>query len=177
MEGLLSLFDAPFPHKEYKEDPRQLGFNVGRQIIGLYIIEMLLKYALDDLDIAHGTHHNLHHLFRSLPRQRRRAAERKYTELLNSSTESTWDVAKSVDSFLEYLGKSAITDTRYFWEPNRTHIAEHASILIMPNDIRTLIYSLFIELHNYPSKPIKKRYDTKFSSLEESFKHEQHLTQ
>ena len=41
MEGLLTHFDAPFPHKH--DDPRRLGFDVGRQIIGLYIIEMLLK--------------------------------------------------------------------------------------------------------------------------------------
>ncbi len=91
--------------------------------------------------------------------------------------EWTWDVAKSVDPFLEYLGQNAITDTRYFWEPNRTHIVEDASILIMPNSIRNLLYALFIVLHNYPSKPIVKRYDTQFRSLEESLIRDQHNAQ
>ena len=41
----MDYFNAPFPHGP--EDPRELGFEVGRQIIGLYLIELLLKYALD----------------------------------------------------------------------------------------------------------------------------------
>ena len=166
LEGLLALLEAPFPHE--RDDPRRLGFQVGRQIVGLYIIEMLLKYALDGSGVAHGAHHNLHDLFRKLSRQRRRAVERKYVEILNSNTEWTWDVAKSVDSFLLYLGKNAITDTRYFWEPDRSHLVEHASILVMPDTIRSMLYALFIELHNYPSKPIVKRYDTRFESLAKS---------
>ena len=174
LEGLLDLFNAPFPHK--KDDPRRLGFSVGQQILGLYIIEMLLKYASDDTGVKHGQHHNLHELFRNLPRQKRRAVERKYTEILNSNTQWTWDVAKSADSFLWYLGKNAITDTRYFWEQDRTHIADHASILIMPDKIRNLVYALFITLHNYPSKPIRKRYNTTFESLADSLKRDKSET-
>ena len=146
-----------------------LGFDVGRQIVALYVMEMLLKYALDDVGVPHGQHHNLLALFRALPRQRRRAVERKYKEILNSHVEWTWDVAKTVESFLEYLGTNAITDTRYFWEPDRTHVGEHASILITPNTIRSLMYALFIELHHYPSKPLQKRFDTTFQSLADSF--------
>ncbi len=174
MEGLLTLFEAPFPHK--RDDPRRLGFQVGRQILGLYIVEMLLKYALDSSGVTHGTHHNLYDLFRKLSRQRRRAVERKYEQILNSNTEWTWDVAKSADSFLQYLGENAITDTRYFWEPSRNHLAEHASILIMPDTIGSLLYALFIVLHNYPSKPIVKRYDTRFESLEDSLERDMQRT-
>ena len=171
MEGLLTLFDAPFPHDV--DDPRKMGFGVGKQIVGLYVIEMLLKYALDDSGNSHGQHHNLHELFRNLSRPRRRAVERKYTEILNSEADWAWDVAETADSLLRYLGNNAITDTRYFWEPYRNHVGEHASILFAPRMLRPLIYTLFIVLHKYPSKPIVKRYDTTFRSLAQSFKQDQ----
>ena len=171
MEGLLDFFNAPFPHKP--NDPRELGFKVGRQIIGLYIVEMLLKYALDTSGVTHGLHHDLHQLFMQLSSQRRLAVERKYKQILNSRTKQTWDVVKSVDSFLRYLERDPFTDTRYFWEPNRNHVADHASIIIMPQDIHSLIYALFIVLHKYPSQPIEKRYDTKFISLKESLERDQ----
>ena len=171
MEGLLNLFNAPFPHKPH--DPRELGFKIGRQIIGLYIVEMLLKYALDTHGTGHGENHDLPELFRNLPRKRRLAVEKKYRQILNSRTEWTWDVARSVDSLLRYLGKNAITDTRYFWEPGRNHVAEHASILIMPETIHSLIYALFIVLHDYPSQPIVKRYETTFRSLKDSLEQDQ----
>ena len=175
MEGLLTLFEAPFPHD--RNDPRKLGFGVGQQITGLYIVEMLLKYALDNSGVSHGKHHNLHDLFIKLSRPHRRRVERKYTEILNSDTNWTWDVAKTADSLLRYLGESAITDTRYFWEPDRTHVGESASILFSPRMIHPLIYALFIELHNYPSKPIVKRYDTTFQSLAESYKQDEQRVQ
>ena len=171
MEGLLTHFEATFPHGS--GDPREAGFKVGQQIVGLYIIEMLLKYALNDYGVSHGKHHDLHELFRNLARPRRRAVQRKYTEILNSEVDWTWDVAETVDSLLVYLGENAITDTRYFWEPNRNHVGEHASILFAPGMLRPLIYALFVVLHGYPSKPIVKRYDTTFQSLAESFEEDQ----
>ena len=171
MEGLLTLFHAPFPHKD--DDPRKMGFNVGQQIVALYIIEMLLKYALDDYDHSHGQGHNLWQMFRKLPRPRRREVERKYTEILHSEFSRAWDIARSAESLLHYLGENAITDTRYFWEPGRNHVGEHASILLAPGMLRPLMYALFTVLHNYPSEPIVKRYDTAFDSLEESFRRDQ----
>ena len=35
------------------------------------------------------------------------------------------------------------------------------------------MFALFIVLHNYPSKPMVKRYDTVFDSLAESFQKDQ----
>ena len=102
MEGVLAHFETKFPYAA--DDPRRLGFGVGQQIVGLYIVEMLLKYALDNAGVPHGHHHNLHQLFKNLSRQRRRAVQRKYTELLNSEFEWAWDVAETADSLLQYLG-------------------------------------------------------------------------
>lgn len=171
MEGLLAHFEAKFPYDT--NDPRKMGFFVGQQITGLYIIEMLLKYAMDNAGVPHGQHHNLQELFRNLSRPRRRAVERKYTEILNSEVESEWDIAKTAESLLQYLGENAITDTRYFWEPDRNHVGKHASILFAPSMLRPLVYALFIVLHNYPSKPVVKRYDTTFRSLAESFEQDE----
>ena len=70
LEGLLTKFNAPFPYDD-SDDPRRFGFSVGQQIVGLYLAEMLLKYALDHSGASHGQHHNLHELFRNLSRQRR----------------------------------------------------------------------------------------------------------
>ena len=170
LEGMLSLFDAPFPHK--KGDPRLMGFNVAKQVLGLYIIELLFKYALDDCGKGHGHGHDLHTLFETLPQEKRLAVEQKYIEILESQMSSAWDVERSVDAFLQYLGKNPITDTRYFWEEGRSHLVEHASILMMPDGIRRLLFALFIVLHNYPTKPIIKRYDTTFRSLKESLEND-----
>ena len=175
MEGLLTLFEAQFPYGS--DDPRRMGFGLGQQLVGLYVAEMLLKYALDSTGRQHGSHHNLHELFRNLPRQKRRSVERKYRELLQSEFEWAWDIAETAESLLSYLGAKAITDTRYFWEPGRQHLAEHASILFSPRMLRPLIYALFITLHGYPSQPIVKRYNTTFNSLEDSLTEDQARTE
>ena len=159
LRGILTKFNAPFPHDD-ADDPRRLGFSVGQQIVGLYLAEMLLKCALDHSGVSYDPHHNLHRLFIDLSESHRGEVERKYTEILNSATDWTWDVAETVDSLLCYLGQDAITDTRYLWESSRSHVREHVSILVAPRMIDPLIHALFIVLHNYPSTPIKKKHDT-----------------
>ena len=152
-------------------DPRRMGYAVGKQIVGLYATEILLQYALDKANKTYKHDHNLFSLFMKLSRQQRRSVERKYKKLLNSNTKHTWDVFMTVEEFLKYFGNNAITATRYFWQPNRgSYLAEHASILFSPQNLYNLIYALFIELHNYPRKPISKRYDTTYESLEDSLK-------
>ena len=141
LEGLLDHYEAPFPHDP--GDPRTMGFNVGRQIVGLYIIEMLLKYALDDAGTSHGKRHNLYQLFKNLHRQRRRAVERKYTQLLNNEFDSAWDVARTADSLLQYLGENPITDTRYFWEPGRHLVGHHGHSLLLGTGSRTFGWARF----------------------------------
>ena len=169
LEGVLDFFNAPFPHDP--RDPRAIGFSVGRQVIALYLVEMLLKYALDSYGVPHGKKHDLHQLFMNLPRPTRRAVERRYAQLLRSAIPRTWDVCRTVESFLDYLGDNPITDTRYFWENDRECGDHRGSVLIMQHTIlRQLVYAIFIELHNYPTKSIVDRYETEFESLDESFR-------
>ena len=80
LEGLLNYFIARCPHNQ--DDPRRLGFEIGRRITGLYLIEMILKYAIDDLGRSFGSFsstHNLHSLFKKLPRPRLSRAQRNCT--------------------------------------------------------------------------------------------------
>ena len=164
LEGLLEYLKMPFPHEA--GDPRILGFQVGQRIVGLYLIEMLLKYALDDQGNQFGRNHNLYSLFKGLPRRLRRAVEKKYKDFLGNHVSMTWDFAESVESLLQFSGDNPLTDTRYFWEQGNNTIMPLAPHTLVP-----LIYALFIELHNYPQgDPVKKRYETEFLSLEQSLR-------
>lgn len=165
LEGVLDYFNTPFPHAD-PDDPRQVGFNVGRQVIGLYLAELLLKYALDDDGVWHRRNHNLYELFRQLARPRRRRVEEKYTEILTSRRRHAWDHERTVDELLKYLGDDPMTDSRYFWE--RPHTGE-ISILIAVETVYALVYALFIALHRYPERgPKPKPIGTVFQSFEES---------
>ena len=169
LEGVLDYFNATFPHGN--RDPRELGFGVGRQIIGLYLIELLLKYALDDAKQPYDRIRNFQDLFRALPKQSRCDVEEKYRQLLRDGVSETWDFAGSVESFFEYLGDDPFNDSRYFWE--RGH-PDGMSIVFLANGLRLLIYALFIPLHGYPEgEPLKKRYDTKFISFEDSLENQE----
>ena len=164
MEGLLVHFNVPFPHES--RDPRSLGFQIGQRIVGLYLVEMLLKYALDDLGTEFGHHHNLYGPFELLPRARRRSTERMYHRILGNRVRSTWDYAMTAKSLLHHLGSNPITECRYFWEQQAPVI--HLS----PGPLMPLIYALFIELHGYPySGHMSKRYDTSFLRFEEYERH------
>ena len=173
MAGVLDYFNAPVEH-----DPRQaLGVGVGRQIIGLYIAELLLKHALENTGENPGRKHDLHDLFMKLTSQQQCAVEQKYTELLNTEKDVAWDVAKTVDSLLRYLGKHAITDTRYILEPGLHHAVKGASIVVDPGMLRPLIYALFNVLHEYPMETMVKRYDTTFKPLTEFIKQDMERAQ
>ena len=82
LEGLLEYFNVKCPHDT--DDPRYASFQLGQRVIGLYLAEMLLKYAVDDLKRPFGNIHDLEKLFNKLPRPRRRAVERKYQAILGN---------------------------------------------------------------------------------------------
>ena len=161
LEGLLNYFNVPFPHGN--DDPRKTGFDVGRRITGLYLIEMILKYAIDDLDRDFGRGHNLYSLFKKLPRPRQRSVEKRHHKLMRATTELAFDHERKVASHLEYLGDDPITDTRYFW------LDRKRDVLLSARPLVTVIYAMFIELHGYPeSGSIAKRFDTQFIPFEEA---------
>ena len=165
-EGLLDYFDAEIDMGPNRRN--YIGHAVGRQFIGLFVIELVLKYALDGSDSPYDRTHNLHELYLRLPRRSRQAAEDKYAQILADEVPETWDVAHTVESFLKYLGKDPTTDTRYFWERQHSY---GRSIVFQLTNVRNVMYALFIALHSYPEgHEYENRYQTKFISLEDSFK-------
>ena len=80
-------------HKYEKDDHRQVGWGIGRQIVAQYLVEMLLRVDLERQGITIGTKtHNLAHLFRKLPHGRRNSVETVYKLILNSEVEEAWNV-------------------------------------------------------------------------------------
>ena len=157
LAGILDYFNVPFPHGQ--GDPRKVGFDIGAQIIGLYLVEMLLQYKLDDLAIEYEHDHNLQALFNSLPESCRHDVESKYDQLLAHSVEQAWDFQRTVDSFLAFLGDDPITDCRYFWE--REHGRNRSNVFLMPS-LRELIYALLI-VYTSALKGLHLRIGTKLS--------------
>ena len=161
LEGLLDYYRVEFPYGE--DDPRWPGFSVARQIIGLHLVELLLKYALEELKIGYAKDHDLGTLFATLPADRREAAERKYAEILRGSAREAWEFSRTIESLLAYLGKDAITAARYFWEPQENRSGD-ASIPFSRWMLEFLIYALVISLHGYPERDDGERpaFETKF---------------
>ena len=166
-EGLAEYYKAKCPFEE-EGDPRRMGWGIGRQIVAQYLVEILLKSALEHQGITRNTH-NLAYLFKKLPGVQRNAVERRYKEFLNSEVEWTWDVFETVWSFLNYLGKNPIKKTRYPWQSG-----DENETLFSPNIYLQLIYALFVELHGYPCDKgsFEKKIGTKFKSLADSRKYE-----
>ena len=174
MEGMLSLFEARF--HTIRGSARTIGFGVGRQIVALYLIEIILKCAQSDLAVMRRSRHNLASLFHHLPPQQKAHSETTYRELINSNTEWNWDICRICNGLAQLSREECVYRHTLLWDPRRTHAEPDVSILIMPDTLRNLLYALFISLHNYPSEPISKRFDTTFRSLEDSLKNERMTT-
>lgn len=164
LEGVLDYFNASFPHD--REDPRHIGFGIGTQVVGLYLLEMLFQYALDSVGKTYNRNHNLLSLFSDLPDAHRYAVEQKYAQLLSDGVSEAWDFQRSANSFLEYLGEDPLSDSRYFWERNH---GPGMSIVFFGGGLRQLIYASFIALHDYPEgSPLQNRHKTRFLSFADS---------
>ena len=164
VEGVLVFFERPFPHDQ--SDPRRVGFEVGQKIIGLYLTELLLKYALDGRGVAYRNVHDLRYLYRKLPAGLKKRARQKYDEMLHNRWEWTWSFARTLDSFVKHLGKNPLRDARYFWRRDYSSRPQ----LLSPGNLHTLVYALFTSLHGYPqnSLVVTRRYETRFVDFEKS---------
>ena len=165
LEGLYEYSKVDHPYGDAKDDHRVVGWAIGRQVLGLYLVEMLLRIALERNGATHDTAtHNLAHLFRKLPKDARDSVERVYKRILRSEVQWTWDICRSVASYLDFLGKNPIGRTRYPWQQ------KHQGTLFSPNSLRFLVTAILIALHRYPyaEGSLDKRFDTEFRSLAES---------
>ena len=134
-------------------------------MVSQYVVEMLLQIRLKQQRVRRTETHDLAQLYRQLSEDDKNFVEKVYKQILNAEVVSTWDVYETVASFLDFLGNNPIKRTRYPWQQG------HIGTLYSPKSYRVLIYALFIALHGYPVKDsLEKRYDTKFTSFEESRK-------
>lgn len=164
LEGLADYFGTKCKYE--KNDPRRLGWAIGRQMVAEYLVEVLLQIHLERQGITRGIRtHNLNKLYSMVSQAHRTAIEKRYQMILNNEVDWTWDVHKSVTCFLNFLGKSPSAKSRYPWQ-------QHENTLYSPRSYRPLIYALLIELFGYPYTPssMDKRYNTRFKSLQDSLK-------
>ena len=169
-EGLLDYCQAVCPF-DHPKDLQRVGWNMGRQIICQHVLELALKSELAKHQRAVPKHHDLEAIFEALPRRRRKKAEDLYQQLLRCRVPSTWDVFRTIKSFVNFLGDRPTVETRYYFEDgarsNRLGV-DYFSNLIAPDSYVPLIYVLMIAFHRYPPGPLIPRYETEFRSLKES---------
>ena len=115
IQGLLDFLKLPYPDEI---NVQTFGMCVGKEIIGLYLIEILLKHTLYKFNIEYNKTHDIYKLFKSLPEQQQRKAEEKYTELINGELKQK-KIEKSIYSAIKNLGQNPITDARYFWDMSK----------------------------------------------------------
>lgn len=112
-EGLLDYCQAAFDYDD-PNDRRRLGWNLGRQIIAQHVVELALKVELAKYRQAVPKNHDFRYLFNALPARRRKKAESTYQTILRCKVKETWDVFRTVESFLEFLGDNPP------WKPGTT---------------------------------------------------------
>ncbi len=164
--GMLHLLNLPCP--DSPADVRAVGFSVGKTILGLYLVEILLKDALVDLHIKFDYNHNLHQLFELLPKGKRSDIEQRYSAVLHNQIERTVNHAATARNFLKFLGNDPITDARYFWTAERFHNVEKKSFYFFPHEICCLVDALAAVLHDLQIySDLRKLFETKFLPIEE----------
>ena len=114
-EGMLDYCQAPCPFGD-PNDVRRVGWNMGRQIICQHVVELALKSELARHQRAVPKHHDLGAIFKALPRRRRKKAEDIYQQVLKFRVQWTWDVFRTIKSFLDFLGERPTVETRYYFE-------------------------------------------------------------
>lgn len=168
-EGMMDYCQAKSPYT--KEDPRSLGWNLGRQMICQHLIEVALKGELAKHQRSVPRHHDLETMYSGLPKRRRMRVEKLYRQLLESRFQETWDVFETIESSLHFMGRRPTVETRYYWEEDsrsNTLGVGYFGMFVSIENYVNIMYALMIAFHNYPTEEIAKRYDTRFKSLKGS---------
>ena len=149
-----------------KGSGRGLGFAIGRQIIGLYLAEIALKYALDERDIDYQDSHDIEMLYLHLPEEERTNLRRGYTKILHSESGHAWDFQRSIDELIRHLAEDPFTVTRYYWDrpPEDGDV-----VLFHPERLIPLVDAILSELHGIELAPRKEAYfERDFQSFQAS---------
>lgn len=165
MEGIFTFAHIPFPESGIKKALREegrsddlsenlkFGFIMAKSIVSLYTIEILLKYAHQQIDKRAGSElktkwgHNICKLFADLPEEKQRKVEALYQERAKEIVhENRAEKVIPLKSLLDVLGRDPITDLRYFWEkPNSKDLAYHH------NNMEAFSFAVAIGVCGYPA--------------------------
>ena len=120
--GLFDLFVAPHPDPKDVQDTDSLGFHQGKQIVGLFIIEIILKCFLADAKPnvkfkGKYDNHKLAFLFKELPEEYKISIEQEYQKIISGHNVNLQFCR--IEGFLKSLGDEPLTRTRYFMEPDK----------------------------------------------------------
>lgn len=164
MEGILAFAHISFPERSIKKVLREaghpdnlsekfeFGFIMAKSIVSLYTIEILLKYAHQQIDKRAGGElktkrgHNICKLFADLPEEKQRKVKARYQERAKEIVrENRADKIIPLNSLLDVLEGDPITDLRYFWDkPNGKGLAYHH------NNMEAFSYGVAIGVCGYP---------------------------
>ena len=182
-----SLFSSPRP-STIRRRPiamvtrcrRLQGWQLGKQIIAQHLAELTLKVELAKHRPKVPHNHDLERLFKALPARRRNKAESVYSDILRNAVKETYDVLRTVESFLHFLGPKALVEIRYYWDEdavsNRLGV-DFFSNLISPHTYVHLVHALMIAFHDYPTQPLTPRYAIRFISLRDAVKEDEGVPQ
>ena len=158
VEGLIDCFNTRPPSDQ--PEHTAFGFALGKQVVGLYIVEVLLKYTREKRKRPYRHDHNLRRLFSGLSPRDKKRIEDKYQDIVRSSSKPALDIESSASRLLTYLGNNPITRTRYFWEHSHP-TTPSMSILVAPHMLTPLLYAILIQAHKYPANVGKNRHRPK----------------
>lgn len=154
LEGILDLCYARgihyCPRPEEGGPSCRTGYYIGRAILQLYAIEMYLRHALKDAGVSSKrVKHDLYKLFRMLPHDKMDAVKAKYAEAMKRHAHGAlvgwYAETGTAEDFLQFLGKSPITDMRYIWDPpprHRRHEQEDNMDLKRETELNALLYAV-----------------------------------
>ena len=163
MLGLRDYFTQQ-PSTTAKENTR-LGFAIGRQMVGLYLIEIALKFALDERTIKYTKSHNIEVLFSSLPEDVRERLRCRYVRILHSEPGHAWGFQASIDDLVRHLAGDPITVTRYYWDSRTT---KRGIVQFNPAMLVALVDAILCELHGFDlGQPIEE-FERDFQSFDAS---------
>ena len=173
IEGIFSYGGEPSPFEE--NDRRIPGWNLGRQIVCQYGIEVALKMELVKYQESVHRHHDFEKLFRMIPKERRDKAEKTYRAVLWNRVSWTWDVFKTLESSFHFMGKNPTAETRYLWQkwpdgPSNTLGVRNFQSLVTAENYFNIMMALMFAFHEYPvwEGSLTKRHKTEFRSLKDS---------
>ena len=151
----------------YSSSQHQIGHDIGKYIVGLYMMESIIKSELDKHQATYTKKsRNFIKLWRMVPFRKRRAVEERYSEILYFKKEHTFNICSSIDRYFKWLRDDPFNSARFYKEQDQP--------LLFAVDInRFIIESMFaVFVDGYPMPNLSRRYNTRIVSYKAAIGHD-----